>query len=80
MRLANKQLSPKEKKKMSKTENRDWILRRGLLLEKCIHNHVNDMDQEALKDLALRYVYDKWSLAENDEVDKFIEGNQYKPF
>ena len=80
MRLANKQLSAKEKKKMSNAENRDWILRRGLLLEKCINNHVNDMDQEALKNHALQYVLDKWSFAESNEVDKFIKENQYKPF
>jgi exopolyphosphatase/pppGpp-phosphohydrolase len=80
MRLANKQLSAKEKKKMSKSENKDWILRRGILLEKCIHNHVNDMDQEALKNHALQYMFDELFFADSDGVDEFIKENQYKPF
>jgi hypothetical protein len=53
---------------------------RTQLLEKCIHNHVYDMKPEELVGFAVKKLLDHFHFAETNEIDKFINENQYKPF
>jgi hypothetical protein len=50
------------------------------LLDKCILNHVEDMELEELMTVVAEKLSNYFSVADSNEVDKFIKENQYKPF
>jgi hypothetical protein len=50
------------------------------LLDKCILNHVEDMKTEELMIAVAEKLSNYFSVADSNEVDKFIKENQYKPF
>ena len=50
------------------------------LLNKCVHNHVEDMKLEELMSVVAERMIQYFSVADSNEVDKFIKENKYKPF
>jgi len=50
------------------------------LLNKCVHNHVEDMELEELMSVVAERMIQYFAVADSNEVDKFIKENQYKPF
>jgi hypothetical protein len=50
------------------------------LLDKCILNHVEDMELEELMTVVAEKMIQYFAVADSNEVDKFIKENQYKPF
>jgi len=50
------------------------------LLDKCILNHVEEMEADELMIFVAEKLSNYFSVADRNEVDKFIKENQYKPF
>ncbi len=50
------------------------------LLNKCVHNHVEDMELEELMNAVAERMIQYFAAADSNEVDKFIKENKYKPF